>query len=160
MKDRDVTTNTKVKLTETLVFPVMMYGCESWTMRKAERRRIDAFEMWCWRRVLRIPWTARRTNKSVLEEIKPEMPLESKIQQQKLKYFGHVMRKDNSIEKYIMLGKVEGKRRRGRQRMRCIDGVKEIMGKSINELAMECLDRQKWRKSVQEVTRSRTRLEG
>ena len=129
-------------------------------MRKAERWRIDAFEMWCWRRVLRIPWTAKRTNKSVLEGIKPDTPLESKIQRQKLRYFGHVIRKDNSIEKNIMLGKVAGKRKRGKQRTRWIDGVKDMMGKDISELVRESLDRQEWRKSVHEVTRSRERLEG
>ena len=118
LKSRDITLPTKVCIVKAMVFPVAMYGCESWTIRKAERKRIEAFELWCWRRLLRVPWTARRSNQSVLEEINPDCSLEGQIVKMKLKYFGHLMRRKDSLEKSLMLGTIDGKRRRGRQRMR------------------------------------------
>ncbi|KAF7235668.1 Vitamin D 25-hydroxylase [Varanus komodoensis] len=128
LKSRDITLPTKASIVKALVFPVAMYGCESWTIRKAERRRIEAFELWCWRRLLRVPWTARRSNQSVLEEINPDCSLEGQILKLKLKYFGHLMRRKDSLEKSLMLGTIDGKRRRGRQRMRWLDGVTEGVG--------------------------------
>ena len=122
LKSRDITLPTKVHLVKAMVFPVVMYGCESWTIKKVEHRRIDAFELWCWRRLLRVPWTARRSNQSILKEISPEYSLERLILKLKLQYFGHLMRRADSFEKTLMLGKIEGRRRRGRQRMRWLDG--------------------------------------
>ena len=127
LKSRDITLPTKVHLVKAMVFPVVMYGCESWTVKKAERRRIDAFELWCWRRLLRIPWTARRSNQSILKEISPGISLEGMVLKLKLQYFGHLTRRVDSLEKTLMLGGIRGKRRRGRQRMRWLDGITDSM---------------------------------
>ena len=126
LKSRDITLSTKVCLVKAMVFPVVMYGCESWTVKKAERRRIDAFELWCWRRLLRVPWTARRSNQSILKEINPGCSLEELMLKLKLQYFGHLMRRADSFEKTLMLGKIEGGRRRGGQRMRWLDGITDL----------------------------------
>ena len=131
LKGRDITLPTKVHLVKAMVFPVVMYGCESWTIRKAERRRIDAFELWCWRRLLRVPWTARRSNQSILKEVSPEYSLEGLMLKLKLQYFGHLMRIADSFEKTLMLGNIEGRRRRGRQRMRRLDGITNSMDMSL-----------------------------
>ena len=130
-KSRDITLPTKVQLVKAMVFPVVMYGCESWTVEKAERRRIDAFELWCWRRLLRVPWTARRSNQSILKEISPGIFLEGMMLKLKLQYFGHLMRRADSLEKTLMLGGIGGKRRRGRPRMRWLDGITDSMDMSL-----------------------------
>ena len=143
----------------TLVFPVVLYGCECWTVRKAERKRLDSFELWCWRRLLRIPWTARKTNQSVLEEIQPQCSLESMVVKQRLSYFGHIAR-SKGIEHDIMLGKVQGKRRRGRQRIRWMDGVSKETDTSLQDLCRFAQERKTWRGFVHGVTRSRRRLDG
>ena len=127
LKSRDITSPAKVHLVKAMVFPVVMYGCESWTIKKAERRRIDAFELWCWRRLLRVPWTARRSNQSILKEISPEYSLEGLLLKLKLQYFGHLMQRTDSIEKTLMLGKIEGRRRRAQQKMRWLDGITDSM---------------------------------
>ena len=137
LKRRDITLSTKVRLVKAMVFPVVTYGCESWTIKKAECQRIDAFELWCWRRLLRVPWTARRSNQSILKEINPEYTLEGLMLKLKLQYFGHLMWRADSLEKTLMLGKIEGRRRRGRQRMRWLDGIIESMDMSLSQL-------QKW----------------
>ena len=131
-KSSDITLLTKVRLVKAMVFPVVMYGCESWTVKKAERRRIDAFELWCWRRPLRVPWTARRSNQSILKEINPGISLEGLMLKLNLQYFGHLMRRVDSLEKTLMLGEIGGRRRRGKQRMRWLDGVTDSMGMSLN----------------------------
>ena len=133
-KSRDITLPTKVRLVKVMVFPVVMYGCESWTVKKAERRRIDAFGLWCWRRLLRVPWTARRSNQSILKEISPEYLLEGLMLELKLQYFGHLMRKVDPLGKALMLGGIGGKKRRGRQRMRWLDGITDSMDVSLSEL--------------------------
>ena len=133
LKSRDITLSTKVRLVKAMAFPVVMYGCESWTIKKAERRRIDAFELWCWRGLLRVPWTARRSNQSILKEISPGCSLEGLMLKLKLQYFGHLMRRANSLEKTLMLGKIEGRRRRGRQRMRWLDGITNSMDMSLSD---------------------------
>ena len=133
-KSRDITLPTKVRLVKAMVFPVVMYGCESWTVKKAENRRIDAFELWCWRRFLRVPWTARRSKQSILKEISPGCSLEGLMLKLKLQYFGHLMRRTDSFEKTLMLGKMEGGRKRGRQRMRWLDGITDLMDVSLGEL--------------------------
>ncbi|KAK9401986.1 Reverse transcriptase domain-containing protein [Crotalus adamanteus] len=158
LKSRDITLPTKVRIVQAMVFPVAMYGCESWTIRKAERKRIVAFELWCWRRLLRVPWIARRSNQSVLEEINPDCSLEGQILKLKLKYFGHLMRRKDSLEKSLMLGKIEGNRRRGRQRMRWLDGVTEAVGVNLNGLQKMVEDRKTWRNIVHGVATGRTRL--
>ena len=158
LKSRDITLPTKVRLVKAMVFPVVMYRCESWTVKKSEHRRIDAFELWYWRRLLRVPWTAKRSNQSILKEISPGCSLEGMMLKLKLQYFGHLMRRTDSLEKTLMLERIGGRRRRGRQRMRWLDDITDPMDVSLSELREMVMDREACRAAIHGVTKSRTRL--
>ena len=160
LKSRDITLSTKVHVVKAMVFPVVMYGCESWTVKKAEHRKIDAFEVWCWRRLLRVPWTVRRSNQSILKEISPGCSLEGLTLKLKLQYFGHLMRRVDSLEKTLMLVGIGSRRRRGQLRMKWLDGITDSMGMGLGRLRDLVMDREAWHAAIHRVTKSWTQLSG